>query len=219
MDLAGNELVLDAGCGTGQVTSMLLDRLPRGRIVALDGSASMVAAALARLGRERVSYVVADLLESLPVRPSLDAILSTATFHWISDHDRLFRNLAEVLRPGGRLEAQFGGSGNVASIVAILADLGVRADWGKVFPTAEETASRLEAAGFDDVRCWLHPEPATIPAEDLERYLRTVCLGGVLERMDERERSSFVREVAARMPRPVLDYVRLDVSARRAIVG
>jgi trans-aconitate 2-methyltransferase len=105
----------------------------------------------------------------------------------------------------------------VASIVAILADLGVRADWGKVFPTAEATEARLRAAGFDDVRCWLHPEPAEIPPTDLERYLRAVCLGGVIESMADDERSSFVREVAARMTQPVLDHVRLDISARRAI--
>jgi trans-aconitate 2-methyltransferase len=217
MDLRGDETVLDAGCGSGQVTELLLRRLPRGRVVALDGSPTMIAAARERLGDARTSYVVADLLEPIPVPARVDAILSTATFHWIADHDLLFRNLADVLQPGGRLEAQCGGAGNIASIVSILGDLGVRAEWGKVFATPEETAGRLEAAGFDDVRCWLHEEPATIPSEDLPCYLRTVCLGGVIGALDETDRDELVRAVAERMRRPVLDYVRLDISARRAL--
>jgi len=215
LPLAGDETVLDAGCGTGRVTELLLRRLPRGHVIALDGSASMIEAARERLGGERVTYIVADLLDPLPVPEPVDAILSTATFHWILDHDRLFRRLADVARPEGRLEAQCGGAGNVSSVVAILEELGVHADWGKVFATPEETRARLEAAGFEDVHCWLHEEPAEVPPGDLEDYLRTVCLGGVIEGMDDDERASVVREVAARMRRPVLDYVRLDISARR----
>jgi len=164
-----------------------------------------------------VTYLVADLLEPIPVPAPVDAVLSTATFHWISDHDRLFRNVAQALRPGGRLEAQCGGAGNIASIVEIVGDLGVHAEWGKVFATPEATARRLEQAGFDDVRCWLHAEPTTLPPEDLTCYLRTVCLGGVLEAMDPPERDDLVDAVARRMERPVLDYVRLDISARRTV--
>jgi trans-aconitate 2-methyltransferase len=109
LTLDGDERVLDAGCGTGKVTAMLLDRLPRGSVVALDGSASMIAQARGRLGEDRVEYLVADLQAPLPVSRPVDAILSTATFHWIPDHDALFANLAAVVRPGGQVAAQCGG--------------------------------------------------------------------------------------------------------------
>ena len=113
LDLEGDERVLDAGCGTGQVTERLLERLPDGEVVALDGSPSMIDQARERLGEDRVRYVVHDLLDPIPIEP-VDAVLSTATFHWVPDHDRLFANLAEVLEPGGQLAAPCGGAGNAA---------------------------------------------------------------------------------------------------------
>ena len=108
LPLEGNERVLDAGCGSGRVTEQLLDRLAAdGRVVALDGSPSMVDAARERLARfgDRVEYVVADLGAPLPIDGQVDAVLSTATFHWVPDHDAVFHTLAAVTRPGGRLVA------------------------------------------------------------------------------------------------------------------
>ncbi len=213
LDLAGDERVLDAGCGTGRVTALLRDRLPAGTVVALDGSAAMIGRARERLGEERVRFVVADLSEPLAIEP-VDAILSTATFHWITDHDALFRNLAQVLRSGGQLAAQCGGAGNIASIEAALRAVGSRGR--KHFATPEATETRLRAAGFTDIECWLHEEPTPIPEADLEPYLRTICLGDLLEEIAEPARAEFVHEVAARMPAPVIDYVRLNIRARRA---
>ena len=217
LTLTGDERVLDAGCGTGQVTEALMARLPLGEVIALDGSHSMIEAARTRLGADRVTFLVHDLLEPIPVEP-VDAVISTATFHWIRDHDRLFANLAAVLRPGGALEAQCGGSGNIASIEAIARSLGHgEAFDAKRFPGPEETAARLGRAGFTDVRCWLHDEPTLLPAEELERYLATVCLGGVTDTMYPDDADALVRQVARAMPEPRIDYVRLDISARRAL--
>jgi trans-aconitate 2-methyltransferase len=137
------------------VTQDLLDRLPRGRVVALDASAAMLDEARRRLAPfgDRVDFVLADLNLPLPVAPPVDAILSTATFHWVLDHDALFRHLAAVVRPGGRLAAQCGGKGNVASVEAVLAALGERMSGVRYFAGPEETKASLVAAGFVDVRC------------------------------------------------------------------
>jgi trans-aconitate 2-methyltransferase len=214
LDLRGDETVLDAGCGTGQVTARLLERLPNGHVIALDGSASMIQRARSRLGQERVDYLVHDLVEPLPLEP-VDAVLSTATFHWILDHDVLFRNLGAVLRPGGRLEAQCGGAGNIARIRAALEELGYDATRRKHFATQEETAGRLAAAGFVDIRCWLHDEPTPLPPGDLAPYLETICLGDVLNGLSPIERTRVIRGVCERLAGPAIDYVRLDISARR----
>ncbi len=215
----GDERVLDAGCGTGRVTEKILERWPAARVIALDGSRAMVDAARARLARfgDRVEYVVADLGAPLPIPDPVDAIVSTATFHWVPDHEAMFRHLAAVLRPGGRLVAQCGGEGNIASIRAILASTGDGWLGPAHFESVPDTIRRLEAAGFTEVRAWLHPEPTPLePGEPLLTYLRTVVLGAHLDRLPEDQRESFVRHVAERMPEPLIDYVRLNIDARLA---
>ncbi len=219
IELAGDETVLDAGCGSGRVTESLAERLPRGRVVALDASPSMVEAARARLARfgDRVDYVVADLGRPFDVPGApVDAILSTATFHWVPDHEALFRNLAAVIRPGGRLSAQFGGAGNIASVKAVLATIGDGWLGDAHYETPEATTARLIASGFVEIRAWLQPEPTRFePGEPFETFLRTVILGQHVDRLPPEERDAFVHEVAERIGEPVVEYVRLNVLATR----
>jgi trans-aconitate 2-methyltransferase len=219
LPLRGDERVLDAGCGSGRVTELLAERLPRGSVVALDGSPAMVEQARARLAGfgDRISYLVADLGRPIPLDGTVDAILSTATFHWVPDHDALFRNLAGVVGPGGRLVAQCGGAGNIANVQRVLAGIGD--GWlGDVhFETPEATTERLAASGFVDIECWLTDEPTSIePGAPFEAFLRTVILGSHLARLPESERDPFVREVAAGLPESRIDYIRLNIMARRA---
>jgi trans-aconitate 2-methyltransferase len=219
LPLRGDERVLDAGCGSGRVTELLVERLPRGSVIALDGSPAMIEQARSRLGRfgKRVEYVVADLGQPLPVAEPVDAILSTATFHWVPDHEAMFRNLAAVLRAGGRLVAQCGGAGNVASVQRVLAGIGDGWLGDAHFETPEATSARLMAAGFVDVECWLTDEPTSFePGAPFEAYLRTVVLGSHLARLPESERDAFVHAVASALPEARIDYVRLNILARRA---
>ena len=218
LPLAGDERVLDAGCGSGRVTELLAERLPNGRVVALDGSPSMVDAARERLARfgDRIEYVVADLGQPLPIDGQVDAVLSTAVFHWVPDHDALFRNLAAVTRPGGRLVAQCGGAGNIASVLSVLSRIGDGWLGDKHFETPLATTRRLDAAGYVDIECWLTDEPTRFErGEPLETFLRTVVLGSHVARLPPEARDAFVHEVAEGLAEPVIDYVRLNILARR----
>jgi trans-aconitate 2-methyltransferase len=218
--LRGDETVLDAGCGTGKVTRALLERLPRGRVIAVDASPSMVEQARAALPPS-VDVRQADLT-ALDLGERVDAVLSTATFHWILDHPALFANLRAALRPGGRLAAQCGGPGNVAAIT----EAGFAAaaeppfaehlgdwpgDWN--FATLEDTEARLGAAGFTDVWCWL--SRVDVDPGDRAAYFRAICLGSFLERLPEALREPFLAAVLDRLPDPlVIHYVRLNILAR-----
>lgn len=217
--LAGGETVLDAGCGSGRVTEQLAARLPRGRVIALDGSPSMIEAARARLAPfgARVRYVVADLGRPLPLAASsVDAVLSTAAFHWVADHEDLFRHLAAVIRPGGRLVAQCGGAGNIATVRAAIEAVGDGWEGPWTFATPAETRRHLSAAGFTEIETWLQPEPTPIPpGAPFREYLRTVVLGAHVERLPEADRDPFVASVAAHMPAPEIDYVRLNILATK----
>lgn len=222
LQLGGDETVLDAGCGTGRVTALLLERLPHGRVLAVDGSPAMVERASERFrGDDRVELRLSDLLD-LRVEPPVDAVLSTATFHWIGDHDALFVRLHDALRAGGRLVAQCGGEGNIATVVdavarAATADARFSAlrDWTPWnFARPDETEARLRAAGFEDVRCWLQAWPVAV--DDPRTYLGTVSLGSHLERLAPEHHPAFVEAVIAAMPDPGrMDYVRLNIDARR----
>ena len=220
LPLRGDETVLDAGCGSGRVTEMLLERLPEGRVIAVDGSASMIEAARERLAdRPNVEFLVQDLL-ALDV-PPVDAILSTATFHWILDHERLFQRLHAALRPGGRLVAQCGGKGNIARVLARAEAVMREPRWqpwldGYVdphrFADAPETEALLLAAGFAEAECWLQAAPVNPPEPPV--FLGSVILGVAMERLPEDQRDAFIAEVLAGLPEPFeADYVRLNVDA------
>jgi trans-aconitate 2-methyltransferase len=226
----GDEAAIDAGCGTGRVTALLLAKLPEGSVLAVDGSQAMVEAARRRFaGEPRVRVERQDLL-SLEVEERVDLIFSTATFHWIWDHDRLFENLARAIKPGGRLVAQCGGEGNISRATRAMREtmeeerfLDYFVGWqdDKYYADARTTARRLEAAGFEEVETWLHDEVAAFDSVDeLARFLGTVVLGGHLEKLPEEERGPFAAAVAEKVAavdgRPALDYVRLNIVARRS---
>jgi trans-aconitate 2-methyltransferase len=218
LPLRGDERVLDAGCGSGRVTEQLLGRLPEGRVVALDASAAMIDQARERLAGfgDRVEYLVADLAQGIPIDGSVDAILSTATLHWILDHDAVFGGFAGVLRPGGWLAAQAGAPGNVAHVLEALAAVGEDYRGRFQFADPTETQLRLEAVGFEDVEVWVHEEPTTLPdRRALEDYLRTIFLGPQSPRPAD-DLPALAVAAAEQMGSLTLDYVRLNVRARRS---
>jgi trans-aconitate 2-methyltransferase len=221
LELRGDETVLDAGCGSGRVTEALVARLPRGRVIGVDASPSMIDAAKARLG-DRAELRVADLTTLDLGEERVDAVLSTATFHWVDDHDALFGALRGALRDGGRLVAQCGGIGNIAAVhAAAEATLTERpfaahvAGWRRPwrFAGPEETEARLRAAGFAHARCWLEDRPVT--PEDARAYLAEINLGAHLQQLPAELREPFVDAILERLGgAPVtIGYVRLNLDA------
>jgi trans-aconitate 2-methyltransferase len=198
LDRAGfapGETVLDAGCGSGRVTKLLLERGVR--VVAVDADPAMVAKAREALPGE-VPVLHQDLLE-LALDEPVDAAFSCAVFHWITDHERLFARLHAALRPGGRLVAQCGGDGNIAHVLDVV---GHRpGTW--LYATPEDTERRLRDAGFREARAWLEPKPTHV--DDMATYLATVVLHGLPDARERAERAAPELDH--------LDYVRLNIAA------
>jgi trans-aconitate 2-methyltransferase len=219
LELRGDETVLDAGCGSGRITEALIERLPRGRVIAIDESRSMVAAARERLGPD-VDVRVSDLLE-LELQEPVDAILSTATFHWIADHERLFTRLRDALAAGGRLVAQCGGETNIDILRGKANQVLAHEPYAQHFRDwrppwnyagAAITHERLLAAGFSAAECWLEPAPRE--PEDPRAFLSTIVLGPHVQQLPESLREPFMDDVLAMLGEPVVvDYVRLNIDA------
>jgi trans-aconitate 2-methyltransferase len=242
--LAGDELVVDVGCGTGRLTEHLARRLPRGRVVAVDISANMLATAQQHLeslasaggadkarpaGRGRIVFAQADAA-ALPFNGSASAVFSTATFHWVLDHDALFASIFTTLAPGGRLLAQCGGGPNLSRLVERASRLRANdpfapyfAGWTQPweFADAATTARRLAAAGFTAVDTSEQYAPVTFPTADAFREfaVNVVCRPYLAQLPDAILRDSFmdllVEEYARDSPAFELDYWRLNLAGRR----
>jgi SAM-dependent methyltransferase len=230
--LRGDECLLDAGCGSGKLTRLLLPRVPRGKVVGLDLSRNMVRHAQRDLQPEfadRIRFVAADLI-ALPFRGCFDGIFSTASFHWVTDHQALFRNLFAALRPGGWLHAQCGGGPNLERLRRRVRDLATTpefAGWLAQFPEpwffadADGTMLRLRDAGFREIAADLVPASFRVPtSEEFQGYLRTFVLHRHLELLPtEALRQTFIRKAADACandePPWTLDYWRLNLRGKK----
>jgi trans-aconitate 2-methyltransferase len=231
LELTGAERVLDAGCGTGRLTALLVERLPDGHAVALDRSFSMAALATSTLAKfkARTAVVLADLVD-LPFVGAFDIVFSTATFHWVLDHDRLFANLFRALRPGGHLRAQCGGRTNLMRFLERANELARQpayaaefSGWTRPsnFATPDDTRARLLHAGFVGADAWLEQAPVTFANADAFRaFVTAVVLRPYLPRITGEERRAafvdrLVGDAAHDDPPFTLDYRRLNIVARR----
>jgi trans-aconitate 2-methyltransferase len=232
LELGGTERVLDAGCGSGRVTAQLLERLPNGHVIAADVSTSMLDQARKTLADAaaagRVTFLQADLLEiDRALDPAVDVIFSTAVFHWIPDHPRLFTALRAVVRPMGKLVAQCGGAGNLASFMRATDHVASQPPFNAVldgrdlwrfYATPEQTRARLEAAGFASADAWLEPSPQTFAdRKALADFCRAVVLTSHVAALPTALQTEFVDQVTAEIARREgafsLDYVRLNLQA------
>jgi trans-aconitate 2-methyltransferase len=220
-ELNGDELILDAGCGSGNVTAQLLEMVPNGRVYAVDYSPAMVEHTQELLG-ERVIASCQDLQE-LQLPEPVDLIFSNATFHWIPDHQKLFNALHQALKPGGRLVAQCGGKGNIDQFRAVADAVAAQQPFAEhmkddkpwLYADADETRERLANAGFSEIDAWLEPRPTNL--DDPRPFITTVCLLPMLNQLPDTLHDQFVDQVLATAGAPpTLDYVRLNMTARRA---
>src|ERR1700760_4290224 len=154
LGLEGSETVLDADCGSGHTTAIVIERLPEGRVIAVDGSPSMVEEVREVL-RPGDEALVSDLTK-LELDEEVDAVFSTAVFHWIADHEALFARMRAALRDGGRFAAQCGGEGNIDAFRKAGEEIASREPYAPYlegieklwnYAGAEETEARLRGAG------------------------------------------------------------------------
>ena len=141
--------VLDVGCGTGHLTARMAES--GADVLGIDASESMVQQA--RSNYPHLRFEVLDARE-MALEPQFDAVFSNAVLHWITEPHPVASGIFNALKPGGRFVAEFGGRGNIHTIVEAVhrarGCIGAapieRVPW--YFPSADEYAALLEGMGF-----------------------------------------------------------------------
>ncbi len=239
LDLRGDEVVADVGCGTGRVTAQLLERLPAGRVVAIDRSANMLDEARNHLEPRfpgQVRFVKADLLTVTPdaIGGPVDLVFSTATFHWIRDHDTLFANLIQLVRPGGKVVAQCGGGPNLRRHVDRVEEMISEPPFGQFFTGWESpkfyadepgTRQRMAAVGFIEIETSLFPAPTFMPDQNaFSEFMTNVVFREHLHQLpDDLLRQQLISELTERAAQDAppfeLDYWRLNLRGSRPSIA
>lgn len=232
LNLSGEEVVLDAGCGSGSVTFMVADKLPRGKVYGLDYSSEMIekiTRSVTERGIGNVTPIQDDLTDfSLPER--VDIVFSNAVFHWIHDDNGLFGSLFRATKPGGRLRAQCGGGNIFAKLMTAVNAVRARdpfddalagIDDAKNYRTSEQATASMERNGWTDTRVDTFDAPVEFPDEDEAAvYLKTIILRDHVRHLSEDQHEPYIRAVIKeyidRFGAPfTADYVRLNLWARR----
>ena len=231
LNLRGDETVLDAGCGSGSVTFDLLERLPRGRIYAVDSSPDMISKIMREIDERGTTNVfpIRASLTDFALPEQVDVVFSNAVLHWIPEDDALFGCLFRAATPGGRFRAQCGGGKNIARLMEATETVEQRdpypsylglAEFRK-YRTAEQAKEAMERAGWADVRASLFDSPVRFDnRDDAALYLRTIILQRHVAALPEEHQDPFLRavidETIRRFGEPfTADYVRLDLWATR----
>jgi trans-aconitate methyltransferase len=216
------ERILDLGCGTGALTHEIACR--GADVVGLDRSAEMIADA-----RRKFPSIRFDICDArwLPFSDEFDAVFSNAALHWIPEPERVISGVACSLRHGGRFVAEFGGKGNVQSVIAALnaalVQLGISPDgigpW--YYPSIAEYASVLEKHGLETTESALLSRPTKLEdgPDGLRHWIKMFC-GSFLDRVPAADHDIFLAKVESnarpalwKSDRWELDYRRLRIAA------
>jgi SAM-dependent methyltransferase len=214
------ERILDLGCGTGQLTAAMAES--GATVVGLDISREMLAQA--RVNYPAIEFIHGDASNFTLPEP-VDAILSNAALHWVSNADGAAASVARALKPGGRFVAELGGHGNVQSVVdgldAVLGP-GFKHPW--YFPAIGEYATILERHGLEVREARLFDRPTQVEGEDgFENWLAVFARGalaGSTTGADPQREAEIFQAVSARLRESryrdgvwTLDYRRLRLFA------
>jgi trans-aconitate methyltransferase len=217
------EKILDLGCGTGDLSYEISKS--GATVVGMDLSPEMIEKA--REKYENIQFVIENG-ESFRTNEKYDAVFSNAALHWMKNAEKVVESVALALRPKGRFVAEFGGKGNVETIVktieaVLLQNYGINATernpW--YFPSIGEYSSLLEKFGFRVLYAshFDRPTPLVDKEQGLNHWLDSFS-GDFFVGIDPSEKTLLYEEIKDRL-RPYLfkdgtwiaDYRRIRIVA------
>lgn len=206
LHLQGTESILDIGCGDGKMTLALAEEAPKGHVVGIDSSESMIELAQQRLvdsTRQNVTFQQMDAL-TLRFDHQFDVAFSNAALHWIKDHVAMLEGVKTSLKESGRILFQMGGKGNAQDIIDVVHVLIQQEKWYQYFNEfsfpygfygPKEYEQWLKQVGLRQKRLELIPKDMTQEGpEGLAGWIRTTWLP-YTQRVPEYLQETFISEI------------------------
>ena len=233
----GNEIVLDAGCGSGRLTKILSIKVPQGKVIAVDSNLSMIRLAKENLTKfSNIEFIKMDISEIIELKEKVDVVFSNAVLHWILNHKKIFEQFWEILKPDGQLLIQCGGYRNLTKTLNIFNKVSNSKEfynyfsynkqddiWNQTwyFAKKEDTEKLLQEIGFRNIQVFLeHKEAKFNNKEEYFIFIKTIVLIPYLkylpnEMLKDKFAKSVVEEIEtnAKELQWKLDYVRLNINA------
>jgi trans-aconitate 2-methyltransferase len=232
----GNEIVLDAGCGSGRTTKILSLKVPQGKVIAVDSDLSMIRLAKENLAKfSNIEFIKMDISQ-LELAEKVDVVFSNATLHWILNHKKVFGRFWQILKPDGQQLIQCGGHKNLAKTLSILNKVSKSKEfynyfsnnkgddiWKKTwyFAKKEDTEKILQEIGFSNIQVFLEDREAKFPnKEEYFLFIKTIVMLPYLEyfpndMLKDKFAKSVVEEIEsnAKELQWKLDFARLNINA------
>lgn len=206
----GNEIVMDAGCGTGLLTIDLAKKVPSGKVYAVDIDSNMIEQARSNLRCFDNVEIVQSSFTDVKLPTKVDVIFSNSAFHWVQDHRKAFQSFWGMLKPAkshkvydgsypsqtdssGQLLIQCGAHGNLQHIIAVLERIAHShqfkayfTEWKQPwhFAKPDETDKLLEEAGYVNRNVYSSKNSVVLPNHNVyTKFIKTVIMKSYLDRL------------------------------------
>ena len=197
----GNEIIMDAGCGSGLLTKQLAKQVPRGKVYAVDIDSNMIKQAKDNLKSFDNVEIIQSSFTDVKLSTQVDVIFSNSALHWVLDHRKAFQNFWEMLKPmnnnnnsnSGQLLIQCGGYGNLQKIIAILEGITHLdqfkehfADWKQpwYFAKTEDTSKLLREIRYVNIKVYYSDDQVTLPNRRIySKFVKTVVMKPYLDHL------------------------------------
>jgi trans-aconitate 2-methyltransferase len=228
----GNEIVMDAGAGSGNLTKLLADKVPHGHVYAVDADSNMVQQAKSNLSSCRNVQVIQSSMDKVSLPTEVNVIFSNSALHWILNQESLFSHFWQLLKPNGELLIEYGGHGTLERPLSVIFKImqseqfkGHFANWNQswYFPKPDEAERLLQKAGFKEIQADLLSQIISFPdRQSFATFVRTVIMKpflGYLPDADRKEQfvDAFLDEFEGQGWPWSLEFMRLTISARKIL--
>ncbi len=228
----GNEIVIDAGAGSGNLTKILADKVPNGKVYAVDADSNMVQEAKSNLSGCRNVQVMQSSMNKVNLPTELDIIFSNAALHWVLDQEGVFLHFWKLLKPNGELLIDYGGQGNLERPLSVIFKIMQSeqfkesfANWKQswYFPKPDETERLLQKVGFKEIQVDLSSQIISFSdRQSFATFVRTVIMKPFLGYLPDANRKeqfidAFLNMFEGQGWPWSLEFMRLTISARKIL--